>query len=672
MIKVSRDLHLIKVYSCQMEAKRRKISGAAPIESIKHLLNSGLSVLNLLSNLKLLYPELHDFELVLLRVMKYGIDLLPTDSDFDSCNANTAGIGSTMDACLRRFVLILSNLKEKKANFFGVFRQSFYLDELKNVERKVLELLDTKSTTASDEVLIEDLSSRLFWIKYFGQDVCDVPWSIFEDAFLKEFGTQPPESLSKLKQRLVGSSKTESFECDKLLNIYDYDSFCLEHHGLYQSFQQLVDPGKVVFLMGTISDENDSPLATSPIILESLLGVNIAQLSCGGQHVAALTDTGSVFTWGRGRFGRLGHGHVNSCDNPQLVTGLAHVVLTQVACGFAYTAAVTTDGELFTWGAGENGRLGTGDTLDCLSPTKVVALSDNRIFVEQVFAGSVHTCVLSREGSIYSFGKSEYTGHGLGDDVRLPHLLDAFQGKNVCQISVGPGGYHTLALTITGDVYAWGHNRVGQLGYQNENVAQRNVEGAHFLPTPMLVQNLPPYLNVCQVVAGWGHSAIVTKCGELWVCGRNFKGQLGLGDPSQFPMNERGHNFQNQFVKVESLHGKKVIQVSCGGEHTVALLESGECYVCGSNSKGQLGLNETPHVFYPTPIRDLQKSRRHVKQVACGNNCTLVLAGKPTAPPLFTLCLERIRNTPILHEFVTEQQEESGLPTYILDHINNT
>ena len=169
-----------------------------------------------------------------------------------------------------------------------------------------------------------------------------------------------------------------------------------------------------------------------------------------------------------GRFGRLGHGNTQSCDTPQLVAALYKEKCTQVACGFAYTAAVTNNGCLFAWGAGpyypslfpiylhfcvtgENGRLGTGDSNDRLSPTKVVALSDNRIVVEQVFAGSVHTCVLSQGGSIYSFGKSEYTGHGCGTDIYFPLLLDAFQGKHVCQISVGPGGYHTIALTITGD-----------------------------------------------------------------------------------------------------------------------------------------------------------------------------------------------------------------------------
>lgn len=78
--------------------------------------------------------------------------------------------------------------------------------------------------------------------------------------------------------------------------------------------------------------------------------------------------------------------------------------------------------------------------------------------VKEVYAGSVHSCVLTREGTVYAFGKHEYTGHGDQEDVLEPRLIPIFSsggggdGENgethlVRQISVGPGGYHTMALT---------------------------------------------------------------------------------------------------------------------------------------------------------------------------------------------------------------------------------
>lgn len=132
---------------------------------------------------------------------------------------------------------------------------------------------------------------------------------------------------------------------------------------------------------------------------------------------------------------------------------------------------MTTEGALYTWGAGENGRLGLGDVEDRHVPTRVEELT--HVPVKQVFAGSVHTCVLTRVGQVYSFGKHEYTGHGvcavgssssLESDVLLPKLLsDGLGDKHVSQISVGPGGYHTIALTSDREVFTWGHNRVGQV-----------------------------------------------------------------------------------------------------------------------------------------------------------------------------------------------------------------
>ena len=81
----------------------------------------------------------------------------------------------------------------------------------------------------------------------------------------------------------------------------------------------------------------------------------------------------------------------------------------------------------------KNGRLGTGNVTNCLLPVKVSELRDHKII--QVFAGSVHTCALTNAGEIFSCGKHEYTGHGSISDVLVPKLLDAFQGKNICQVN---------------------------------------------------------------------------------------------------------------------------------------------------------------------------------------------------------------------------------------------
>lgn len=91
-------------------------------------------------------------------------------------------------------------------------------------------------------------------------------------------------------------------------------------------------------------------------------------------------------------------------------------------------------------------------------------------------------------------------------------------------LSLSNSGYHTIALTsVTRRVYTWGHNRVGQLGFPiSENVASHE-DGCYFVPRPTWVKSVS-HLKVSKVVAGWGHSALVTEDGAIFTCGRNFQG----------------------------------------------------------------------------------------------------------------------------------------------------
>ncbi len=53
------------------------------------------------------------------------------------------------------------------------------------------------------------------------------------------------------------------------------------------------------------------------------------------------------------------------------------------------------------------------------------------------------------------------------------------------------------------------------------------------------------------MIAGWGHSAVVGDNGGVHICGRNFQGQLGLGDPNKFERNERNHPYLAQFRLIQ-------------------------------------------------------------------------------------------------------------------------
>jgi alpha-tubulin suppressor-like RCC1 family protein len=401
-----------------------------------------------------------------------------------------------------------------------------------------------------------------------------------------------------------------------------------------------------------------------------LLGLHIVQVSCGGQHGAVLTASGQVWTWGRGGFGRLGHGDNEHQSVPKLVEALANMRCVQVACGFAYTAVVSAEGELFTFGSGDNGRLGHGDRTDRRSPCRVDGLRG--VFVKRVCAGSVHTCVLDDMGRVYSFGKHEYSGHGLSQDVLSPLELKGFadSGK-VVDLSVGPGGYHTMVLTESGDIYTWGHNRVGQLGCSHDACDHfRNFEGAFYLPIPVRVANSREWEAV-RVVAGWGHSAIITRQGQVLMCGRNLHGQLGLGDPGKFPTNERGHPYQPEFMTVQKLLHERVVEASCGGEHSMFLCANGDIYSAGTGSRGQLGHGDTDPVYEPKLIAAFRKERAVIKQVSCGNNSTLLLVGRKRVPTLHEIAIDVVRHSEEAMKLL-DSEENYLLPEEIVDYIRRT
>lgn len=131
------------------------------------------------------------------------------------------------------------------------------------------------------------------------------------------------------------------------------------------------------------------------------------------------------------------------------------------------------------------------------------------------------------------------------------------------------GAGHTLILDVDGRVYSCGLNNRGQAGGTGrENVLTfRRIRAlAHEVVT-----------DVC---CGWDSSAALTKDGELYVWGSNRYGQLGL-DPSSLPAIPHPRKIPI---------GERVKAVSMGLRHTAIVTESRELYVCGSNSRGQLGL----------------------------------------------------------------------------------
>ena len=73
------------------------------------------------------------------------------------------------------------------------------------------------------------------------------------------------------------------------------------------------------------------------------------QIDCGVWHTAALTKNGEVFTWGDNDYGQLGHGDRNERTIPTKVASLDGIFIIHISCGECHTAALTDNGEILAW-----------------------------------------------------------------------------------------------------------------------------------------------------------------------------------------------------------------------------------------------------------------------------------------------------------------------------------
>jgi alpha-tubulin suppressor-like RCC1 family protein len=125
-------------------------------------------------------------------------------------------------------------------------------------------------------------------------------------------------------------------------------------------------------------------------------GTNWKQVSCGYEHIAAIKTDGTLWTWGRGNYGQLGNATINNRSTP-VTTFTGGTNWKQVSSNGYHTAAIKTDGTLWTWGYGTSGRLGNGVTTGNIS-TPVTTFAGGTNW-KQVSCGAAVTAAIKTDGT---------------------------------------------------------------------------------------------------------------------------------------------------------------------------------------------------------------------------------------------------------------------------------
>ena len=191
------------------------------------------------------------------------------------------------------------------------------------------------------------------------------------------------------------------------------------------------------------SGHGDTENQFVPRRVEALAAKRVVQVAAGTYHRVAVMSTGELWSWGYGSFGQLGHGDQQNQLVPRRVEALAAERVVQVAAGPYHTVAVTSTGALWTWGSGRNGQLGHvgrngqlghGDvfTENQLVPRRVEGLATSHVM--QVAAGVHHTVAVTSTGELWSWGsgRDSQLGHGHTQELRVPARVETLKDHQIC------------------------------------------------------------------------------------------------------------------------------------------------------------------------------------------------------------------------------------------------
>ena len=283
-------------------------------------------------------------------------------------------------------------------------------------------------------------------------------------------------------------------------------------------------------------------------------GIKIDQVSVGFSHMGLITNDKRIYTWGSGTRGQLGHGHGGSFMEPEqlrpkkdagivnlqcgkdftlflnetgitlscgawdqycigkktdtdvliptIIDGLVTCQVVQLSCGELHAMGVTSEGEVFGWGVGKDGRLGTGTETNCLVPKEIVVMSGDNIkeSIKQVECGLDGTMFLTTSHTLYACGSNRNNKLGLNKKPTMLMTMRLFtkEQKMLVERSLVPtpvkvlikhmvldvslGATHSVVLVDNGKVLAFGRRKEGQRGLERAKVPESDNKDVSYIP----------------------------------------------------------------------------------------------------------------------------------------------------------------------------------------------
>lgn len=372
------------------------------------------------------------------------------------------------------------------------------------------------------------------------------------------------------------------------------------------------------------------------ITLDFNTGTKIVCISYGYENCAIVKSDGSLWVWGRTRYGQLGNGETsdNVVQDPIKIMDDVEDVQMSYMCGLA----LKTDGSVWSWGRNDSGYLGCGNKTN--QPTPVQILSG----MSKIYLGESTSAAIDNNGSLYMWG-SNYYGQ-IGDGTNSTALSPKKILSNVNDVAVRYN--HTAAIVNGSSIYGWGHNCHKEIftygsygngvevktpfrfgGYSGSAVATTegntiflnngtvNICGINYngifgngMTDSYITQGMQtPISNIKEIKSAQYYILALKNDKSLWGWGDNEYGQIGAGHYRDVT---KPYNILSD------------IDFFFAGYRTAAAIQSnGDVYAWGNNNAKQLlGASSDSKVSIPVKIFNgpANKPLESVRLI-CSNNC---------------------------------------------------
>ena len=299
-----------------------------------------------------------------------------------------------------------------------------------------------------------------------------------------------------------------------------------------------------------------------------------------------LGGDGILYACGRNDSGQLGLGGKANRSTFEPVKGIEGTVREMwVSTGTSFL--LTDSGQLYACGWNGGGQLGLGDEEDRPTFEPVKGIEGT---VREMWLSEYTSFLFTDGGQLYACGRNGFGQLGFGDKVDRLSFEPVKGVKKGTVREMWVSANTSFLLTDGGQLYACGRNGSGQLGL-GDKTNRRTFESVKGIEG-----------EVQEMWVSGGTSFLLTDGGQLYACGDNQFGQLGLGDGKD----------RDAFEPVKGVKKGTVREMWLSGDTSFLLTDSGQLYACGGNGYGRLGLGDKVSRSTFEPVKSIEGTVREM------------------------------------------------------------